>query len=54
MFTRILKSFIVIVSLMCVFAGTALAQHFEATIPQGYWLEAWMMRSRSARGFWVG
>lgn len=47
MFTRILKIFIVIVSLMYVFSGTALAQHFEATIPQGYWLEAWMMRFHS-------
>jgi len=43
MFTRTLKSFIVVVAVMVIFCGTALAQHFEATIPQGYWLEAWMM-----------
>ncbi|MBN1545907.1 MAG: transporter [Syntrophaceae bacterium] len=44
MFKRIIISFVIVFSLLFVFPGTAASQHFEATIPQGYWLEAWMMR----------
>jgi len=43
MSTRIVKSFVAVVFLLFCLAGTGNAQHFDATIPQGYWIEAWMM-----------
>ena len=46
---RVVKSFVVAVFLLLLFAGPGNAQHFDATIPQGYWIEAWMMHFQADR-----
>ena len=52
MVSRILKSFVAAMSLVFVLSGPAFAGHFEATIPQGLWMEVWMfdIQSNSLRG----
>jgi len=49
MSSRIMKCFVVVVFLLFCLAGTGNAQHFDATIPQGYWIEAWMMHFQADR-----
>ena len=44
MVATILRGCVIGFVLMSFCIGNAFAQHFEATIPQGYWLEAWTMR----------
>ncbi|MDR2861663.1 MAG: transporter [Syntrophobacterales bacterium] len=47
MVSRILKGFVVAMSLIFVLNSPAFAGHFEATIPQGLWMEVWMFHIES-------
>jgi len=47
MYVKNLKLIIFSIFFPLIFSGPTMAGHFEATMPQGYWMEVWMMRFHS-------